>query len=110
MQFLLLQTLFYSIFHCRQLFILWSPGAMNVSTPGVVERASKEISRRIHSLGFKSSKRNKSVDEGSSSESGTGSSSVEHSDQIKTGNTDRKKKTKTEEEKQAAAAISESDR
>lgn len=32
--------------------------------PGVVERASKEISRRIHSLGFKSSssKRTKSVD------------------------------------------------
>ena len=30
--------------------------AMSVSTPGVVERASKEISRRIHSLGFKTSR------------------------------------------------------
>jgi len=29
---------------------------MSVSTPGVVERASKEISRRIHSLGFKTSR------------------------------------------------------
>ena len=33
---------------------------MSVSTPGVVERASKEISRRIHSLGFKTSSSSKS--------------------------------------------------
>lgn len=81
---------------------------MNVSTPGVVERASKEISRRIHSLGFKTSKRTKSVDEGGQVESGTGSCN-EQSDQIKAGSTDKKKKTRPEDEKQAAA-ISESDR
>eukprot|EP00095_Tigriopus_kingsejongensis_P005870 maker-scaffold38_size502422-snap-gene-2.17 protein:Tk05870 transcript:maker-scaffold38_size502422-snap-gene-2.17-mRNA-1 annotation:"f-box lrr-repeat protein 16" len=46
--------------------------------PGVVERASKEISRRIHSLGFKSSssKRTKSVDTDPSHPTGSDSISA----------------------------------
>ena len=50
--------LFYFIYYCHSIGgrSHFKFNAMSVSTPGVVERASKEISRRIHSLGFKTSR------------------------------------------------------